>query len=74
VSIPTQKYAVFSHREHVSKLSNTVGTILSKWLPQSGYEVAHAGADAPDFFERYGEDFDPQTGTGGMEVWIPIKS
>jgi AraC family transcriptional regulator len=74
VSIPTQKYAVFSHREHVSKLSNTVGTILSKWLPQSGYEVAHVGADAPDFFERYGEDFDPQTGTGGMEVWIPIKS
>jgi AraC family transcriptional regulator len=27
----------------------------------------------PDFFERYGEEFDPQTGMGGIEVWIPIK-
>lgn len=74
LSIPAQRYAVFSHREHVSKLSNTIGNILSKWLPQSGNQVAHAGADAPDFFERYGEDFDPQTGLGGIEVWLPIKS
>ena len=27
----------------------------------------------PAFFERYGEAFDPQTGTGGIEVWLPIK-
>jgi AraC family transcriptional regulator len=74
MSIPAQRYAVFPHREHVSKLSDTIDTILHKWLPQSGYEVAHPVADAPDFFERYGEDFDPQSGTGGMEVWIPIKS
>ena len=74
VSIPAQKYAVFPHREHVSKLSSTIDTILNKWLPQSGHEVAHAVADAPDFLERYGEDFDPQTGTGGIEIWIPIKS
>ena len=74
VSIPEQKYAVFPHCDHVWKLSNTVETILSKWLPQSGYEIAHANTDAPDFFERYSEEFNPQTGTGGMEIWLPIKS
>ena len=74
VSIPAQRYVVFPHPEHVSKLSSTIGTILNKWLPPSGHEVAHAVSDAPDFLERYGQDFDPQTGTGGIEIWIPIKS
>ena len=27
---------------------------------------------APDFFERYGEAFDPQLGMGDVEVWIPV--
>ena len=45
-----------------------MNTIRSKWLPDSGHEAA----DAPDF-ERYGERFDPATGEGGCEIWIPIK-
>src|SRR5690242_19390495 len=69
VSIPRQKYAVFAHREHVSTLQNTCAAI-EKWLPQSGHKYADAVANTPDFFERYGEDFDPQTGMGGIEVWI----
>ncbi len=72
--IPAQKYAVFPHREHLSKLRETLDAIGSMWLPESGYEVARRTADAPDFFERYSEEFDPRTGMGGMEVWIPIKS
>ena len=72
-AIPAQKYAVFSHREHVSKLRETLDAI-DKWLPGSGLEVACGDAEAPNFFERYSEEFDPRTGMGGMEVWIPIKS
>ena len=41
--------------------------------PGSGHEVARAAGGAPDFFERYGEKFDPRTGMGDIEVWIPIK-
>jgi AraC family transcriptional regulator len=67
--IGPQKYAVFSHREHISTIRRTVKTIWSKWLPESGHEVA----DAPNF-ERIGEEFDPQTGMGGFEIWIPIKA
>ena len=72
-TIPAQKYAVFSHREHVSKLYQTLDAI-DKWLPGSGFEAASGAAEVPNFFERYSEEFDPQTGMGGMEVWIPIKS
>lgn len=68
VRIPAQRYAVFSHRDHVSTIRRTVNTIWSKWLPESGHEAA----DAPDF-ERYDESFDPQTCMGGLEIWIPIK-
>jgi len=25
------------------------------------------------FFEKYGQSFDPQTGHGGFEIWLPIK-
>ncbi len=72
-TIPAQKYAVFSHSEHVSKLYETLDAV-HKWLPESGLEVVCGAADTPDFFERYSEEFDPRTGMGGMEVWIPVKS
>lgn len=75
VTVPVQRYAVFPHREHVSKLRQTLDAI-DKWVPTSGLEVvpAAAAAGAPDFFERYGEQFDPRTGMGDIEVWLPIKS
>jgi AraC family transcriptional regulator len=69
VRIAAQKYAVFAHRDHVSTIRRTWSTIWNTWLPNSGHEVA----DAPDF-ERYGESFDPQRGTGGLEILIPLKA
>ena len=29
-------------------------------------------ADAPSF-ERYDENFDPRTGNGGLEIWVPVR-
>ncbi|HLZ01864.1 MAG TPA: AraC family transcriptional regulator [Bradyrhizobium sp.] len=69
VRIPAQKYAVFTHSDHISTIRRTVNTIWNHWLPASGHEVA----DAPNF-ERYDEKFDPVTGNGGLEIWVPIKS
>ena len=66
--IPPQKYAVFSHTAHVASIRSTWNTIWTQWLPNSGHEVV----DAPDF-ERYGPQFDPQTGLGGFEIWLPVK-
>jgi AraC family transcriptional regulator len=69
VRIAEQRYAVFSHRDHISTIRRTVNTIWTKWLPESSHEVT----DAPDF-ERYGEDFDPRSGTGTVEIWIPLRT
>ncbi len=66
--IPEQKYAVFFHRDHISMIRRTWFTILNKWLPESELEAS----DGPEF-ELYGENFDPVTGKGGVEIWIPIK-
>jgi AraC family transcriptional regulator len=68
VRIPEQKYAVFTHSEHISTIRRTVNTIWNHWLPISGMKAA----DAPNF-ERYDETFDPSTGNGGLEIWIPVK-
>jgi AraC family transcriptional regulator len=68
VRIPEQRYAVFTHRDHISTIRRTVGTIWNQWLPASGLKAA----DAPNF-ERYDENFDPLTGNGGLEIWIPVR-
>jgi AraC family transcriptional regulator len=68
IRIPTQRYTVFTHREHISRMRATVYTIWNKWLPASGYKHD----DAADF-ERYDERFDPRTGDGVVEVWVPIE-
>ncbi len=72
VNIPPQRYAVFVQRDHVSNLHQTMEAI-GHWFPESGHEVAPPPAGAPNFFERYGPKFDPLTGYGDIEVWIPIK-
>ncbi len=68
VRIPEQRYAVFTHRDHISTIRRTINTIWNHWLPASGLKAA----DAPNF-ERYDENFDPLTGNGGLEIWIPVK-
>jgi AraC family transcriptional regulator len=67
VRIPEAKYAVFTHGDHISTIRRTVNTIWNQWLPASGLKVA----DAPNF-ERYDANFDPLTGNGGLEIWVPV--
>jgi AraC family transcriptional regulator len=62
-----QKYAVFTHSDHISTLKKTYDAIYRDWLPQSG-RTATAGPT----FERYDESFNTDTGMGGLEIWIPI--
>lgn len=66
--VPEHLYAVFRHQGHVAAIRGTMNAIWNHWLPQSGHEAA----DAPGL-ERYDETFDPQTGLGGFEIWIPVR-
>ena len=69
VRIPEQRYAVFSHTDHISTIRRTISAVWNHWLPASGHKLA----DAPSF-ERYDEKFDSVSGNGGLEIWVPIKT
>ena len=69
VRIPPQRYLVFRHRGHVSGIHATWHAIMDRWLPESGLRMANA----PNF-ERYAEDFDANSGLGGVEIWVPIEA
>ena len=66
--VPQRKYAVFTHSGHVSAIGGTWNAIFNRWLPGSGMKMA----SAPQY-ERYTEAFNPATGMGDVEIWIPIE-
>ena len=68
IEVPASRYAVFEHTGHISDLPKTVYTIWNKALPDLGLKPAKT----PDF-ERYDGRFDPDTGRGTVEVWIPVS-
>ena len=69
IEVQPQHYAVFEHKGSLGDLPRTFQYIWKTWLPASGREAA----DAPEF-ERYSADFNPQTGEGVLEIWLPLKA
>ena len=67
--VPAHKYAVFTHETHVSRIKETIDSVFDQWLPASG--LTH-NPQSIHFFERYGEEFCPDVGVGGTEIWLPI--
>lgn len=69
IHIPACTYAVFTHRGHISTIRETMSAIWNDYLPKSGLKPA----DTPEF-ESYGRLFDPATGNGEVDVFIPIET
>lgn len=67
-TIPPATCAVFRQPGHITLMRPTIHAIWSKWLPASGY----VAAEAP-LIEFYPSTFDPVTGHGGFEVWLPVR-
>jgi len=72
IGVLAAHYAVFTHTEHATKISETVSQIW-KWFPVSGYVAAGGTRDIPAFIERYGDGFDPVSGKGDIEIWVPVR-
>jgi len=70
IEIPDQTYVVFVHSGHVSGLPATCHAIWHEWLPGSGERPT----GTPDFIEVYGDRFDPASGTGDIEVRVPVRA
>ena len=69
VEVPERRYAIFVHRGHAAALPDTTRAILSEHLPRMGLKPA----GEPGLIETYDERFDPRTGSGEIELWIPVK-
>lgn len=67
MKVPDQQYAVFTHQGHISSIKDTWQKAMS-WIPNAQW----MDGETPSF-ELYDERYDPSTGTGIVELWIPIK-
>jgi AraC family transcriptional regulator len=68
LTIPECRYVVFASRDHISTIRQFWATIWNRLLPASQYRIAKA----PEF-ELYPATFDPLTGNGGFEIWLPLE-
>jgi AraC family transcriptional regulator len=67
--IPKQKYAVFTHKGSLDKLSKTYDYIYGTWAAKGEEKIADA-----DDFELYDERFDAQNPENSeMDIYVPIK-
>ncbi len=69
--VPAHYYAVFSHDTGVVRIRETIDFIFDKWLPNSNYLHDNQSLH---FFERYGKGYNPQTGFGDIEIWLPVTT
>jgi AraC family transcriptional regulator len=67
IEIPSRRCAVFAHHGHVSTLFNTYSAIWNEALEEHGWVPAQ---DA--IIERHAPSFDPETGEGGLALWVPL--
>ena len=67
IRIPAQRYAVFPHAGHVSSVGRTYDTILNDWLPGAGRTLTEGPS-----LEWHADTFDPMTGEGGIQIWLPV--
>jgi AraC family transcriptional regulator len=70
LQLAPRRYVVFAHTGHVSTMPKTIDVIWKQWAPECGLKIARNGPCV----ERYTSEFNPQTGMGGMEIWIPLEA
>lgn len=67
-TLPAAHYAVFTI-DGLEHIGESWADIYAKWLPDSGHNLAESPA-----FERYDDRYDPETETGPIELWVPVKT
>jgi len=68
VDVPQQFYAVFTHRGHVTDIRLTCEAIWNDWFPRTEAKPTNG-----PMFEMYDSRFNPTTGEGEVEIWLPIQ-
>src|SRR5262249_35889823 len=68
VTITANTYAVVTHTGHISRLPDTVRHVWGRWLPASRYRHV----PAPDFELYDPVRWDPGTGDGDVDLYVPV--
>lgn len=68
VDVPAHTYVVVTHSGHIARLPDTVKHLWGRWLPASRYRHV----PAPDFELYDPERWDPSTGEGDVDLYVPI--
>ena len=71
VRLSRRQFAIFQHGEHVSRIGETCDAIFGEWQPRSGRK---SPSEPLILIEHYGAAFDPVSGRGGIEVWVPLQA
>jgi len=67
LAVAASRYAVFTHAGPITRIADTVKQVWGAWLPAS----RHRRLPSPDF-EFYDDRFDPATGEGEVDIYVPI--
>lgn len=67
IELAPRRYAVFEHREHASTIFETYSAIWNEGLSEHKLVPAQE-----PILERHAPSFDPETGEGGVALWIPL--
>ena len=67
LTVAASRYAVFTHAGPITRIADTVKQVWGAWLPAS----RHRRLPSPDF-EYYDDRFDPATGEGEVDIYVPI--
>ncbi len=70
IRLPATTFAVFAHHEPVWRLRETIDAIFTP----GALKHTHQPVNSIAFLECYTPEFNPQTGMGGMSIWVPIKA
>jgi AraC family transcriptional regulator len=62
-------YALFTHEGHIRDIGKTWDAITHQWMKEEGYIHRDKAHD----FERYDERWNPQTGEGPVDIYLPIE-
>jgi AraC family transcriptional regulator len=69
IDLPARRCAVFDHAGHVSTIFQTYTAIWNQALPENGLTLAEGPV-----IERHDPAFDPDTGEGGLTLWVPVET
>jgi AraC family transcriptional regulator len=69
IRVPGRDHAVFTHPGHISTIGATYATIWDAWSAPEGWRTEENGL----CLERHRDTFDPTSGFGGVDIWVPIQ-